>query len=200
MHTRFTEKLDRWNLHSTTQPLYDYLSPIQRTPNWQARSAQQRLKTLAKLTTPRVHAAVYGAIWNRWCTLRRFQQRGRCRFCQLPHTEDSIEHYPFCTTIRRVASTRLRLNGTTQVNLHTFTLTNPLLRTQEELTRSALLIYTTYRALNHQRRSDTPLNSEELHNAMCQWIVEGARGRPRTCQALAAAWTTQQSNPLPRIQ
>ena len=181
-HTRFTQKLERWNLHATTHPLHDHLSPIQRTPNWQARSAQQRLKILAKLTTPRVHAAVYGAIWNRWCTLRRFQQRGHCRLCQLPHTEDSIEHYPFCTTIRRLATTRLRLNVSTQVNLHTFTFTNPFLRTQEELTRAALLIYATYRALNHQRLSDTPLDPEELHNAMCQWLVEGARGHPRTCQ------------------
>ena len=200
MHTRFTHKLERWNLHSTTQPLHDQLSPIQRTPNWQARCSHQRLKTLAKLTTPRVHSAVYGAIWNRWCTLRRFQQRGHCRLCQLPHTEDSIEHYPFCTIVKRIATTRLHLHHTTQVNIHTFTLTNPFLRTQEQLVRAALLIYATYRALNHQRRSETPLNPEELHHAMSQWVVEGARGHTRTCHALASTWTEQTGNPLPRIQ
>ena len=200
VHTRFTHKLDRWNLHSTTHPLHDHLSPIQRTPNWQARCSHQRLKTLAKLTTPRVHAAAYGAIWNRWCTLRRFQQRGHCRLCQLPHTEDSIEHYPFCTIIKRIATARLHLHHATQVNIHTFTLTNPFLRTQEQLIRAALLIYATYRALNHQRRSETPLNSEELHHAMSQWVVEGARGHTRTCRALASAWTGEAGNPLPRIQ
>ena len=64
-HTRFAQKLERWRLDSTTHPLHDHLSVIQRTPNWQARSAHQRLKTIAKLTTQRVHAAVFGAIWNR---------------------------------------------------------------------------------------------------------------------------------------
>ena len=200
MHTRFAHNLDRWNLHLPTQPLHDHLSVLQRTPNWQARCAHQRLKSLAKLTTPRVHAAAFGAVWNRWCTLRRFQQRGLCRLCQRPHTEDSIEHYPFCITVRRLATSRLRLNGATQVNIHTFTCTNPLIRTQEQLTRAALLIYATYRALNHQRLADQPLHTEELHNAMCQWIVEGARGHAHTCQVLAATWTEQRGPPLPRIQ
>ena len=198
-HSRFAYKLSRWNLHATTQPLHDRLSVRQRTPNWQARCAQQRLRALAKLTTPRVHAAVFGAIWNRWCTLRRFQQRGHCRLCQKTHTEDSIEHYPFCEIVKRLASTRLRLNSTTQVNSHTFALTNPHLRTQEDLTRAALLIYATYRALNHQRLADAPLNAEELHNAMSQWVVEGARGHARTCRVLATMWTQQQGAPLPPI-
>ena len=185
VHARLAHKLHRWNLQLPTQPLHDHISVRQRTPNWQSRCANQRLKLLAKLTTPRVHAAVFGAIWNRWCTLRRFQQRGRCRLCRLPHTEDSIEHYPHCTTVRRLASTRLRLNTSTQVNIHTFTCTNPLLRTKEQLTRAALLIYATYRALNYQRLADHPLGTEELHNAMCQWIIEGARGHSRTCRVLA---------------
>ena len=140
VHIRFAQKLARWNLHLTTHPLHNHLSTIQRTPNWQARCAHQRLKNIATLTTPRVHAAVYGAIWNRWCTLRRFQQRGRCRLCRKPHTEDAIEHYPFCDTVRRIATTRLRLNIETQVNIHSFTCTNPLIRTKKELTRSALHI------------------------------------------------------------
>ena len=198
-HTRFTQKLDRWKLHLAAHPLHDHLSIIQRTSNWQARCAQQRLRTIATLTTPRVHAAVYGAIWNRWCTLRRFQQQGRCRLCQSPHTEDSIEHYPFCSSVRRLATTRLRLNCATQVNIQTFTCTNPLLHTQEELTRAALLIYATYRALNHQRRADHPLHAEELHNAMCQWVIEGARGHPRSCRVLGTTWTEEPGTRLDRI-
>ena len=198
-HTRFAQKLTRWNLHSPTHPLHEHLSVIQRTPNWQARCAHQRLKTIAKLTTPRVHAAVFGAIWNRWCTLRRYQQQGRCRLCQLPHTEDSIEHYSFCTSVRKLATTRLRLCTTTQVNIHTFTCTNPLLRTNEQLTQAALLIYATYRALNHQRRAETPLHADELFNAMCQWVVEGARGHTATCQVLANTWTEHHGTPLPPL-
>ena len=61
-HRRFASKLSRWNLHSPTQPLHDHLSVMQRTSNWQARCARQRLKTLAKPITPRVHATMFGAI------------------------------------------------------------------------------------------------------------------------------------------
>lgn len=200
VHIRFTQKLDRWKLHLPTQPLHDHLSIIQRTPNWQARCAHQRLKAIAKLSTPRVHAAVYGAIWTRWCTLRRFQQRGRCRLCQAPHTEDSIEHYPFCSYVRRLATTRLRLHCTTQVNIHTFTCTNPLLNTQEELTRVALLIYATYRALIYQRLADKPVHNEELHNAMCQWIIEGAREHPYSSRVLGTTWTEEPGTSLEPIQ
>ena len=199
-HARFTHKLGRWKLHLPTQVLHDHLSVIQRTPNWQARCAHQRLKTIAKLTTPRVHAAVYGAVWNRWCTLGRFRKTGRCRLCQQPRTKDSIEHYAFCSTVRELASRRLRLCCTTQVNIHTFTCTNPLIRTQEQLSRAALLIYATYRALNHQRHSNNPLPPDQLFNAMCQWVVEGARGHARTCQTLSNTWTEHQGTPLPNIQ
>ena len=198
-HARFAHKLSRWNLHHTSLPLHEQLSTIQRTPNWQARSAHQRLKTTAKLTTPRVHAAVFGAIWNRWCTLRRFQTRGRCRLCQQPHTEDSIEHYASCNTIRELATRRLGLCRHTQINIQTFTCTNPFIRTTEQLTRAALLIYATYRASNHQRHTDNPLQGEELYNALCQWVVEGARGHANSCKVLSTTWTEQNGHPLPTI-
>ena len=199
-HARFTQKLSRWNLHQPTQPLRRLLSAMQSTPNWQSRSAHQRLKTAATLTTPRVHAALFGAIWNRWCTLRRFQLRGHCRLCQLPHTEDSIEHYANCKAVTELATRRLRLCRHTQVNIFTFTCTNPFIRTSEQLTRAALLVYATYRASNHQRHTENSLHDEELYNAMCQWVVEGARGHTQSCQTLASTWTEHDGTPLPRLQ
>ena len=114
---------------------------IQRTPNWHARCAQQRLKAVARLTPPRVHAAVFGAVWNRWSTKCRYQLTGQCRLCQKPLTEDSIEHYAFCSSVRELATRRLRLDTRLHVNMHTFTCTNPLLHSKELLTRAALLIY-----------------------------------------------------------
>ena len=198
-HTRFRHKLSRWNLHQPTLLLHEQLSTIQRTPNWQARSSHQRLKAVAKLTTPRVHAALFGAIWNRWCTRRRFQLQGRCWLCQLPHTEDSIEHYALCSTVKELATRRLGLCRQTQVNIHTFMCTNPFIRTKEQLTRAALLVYATYRASNYQRHAENPLQGEELYNAMCQWIVEGARGHAQSCRTLASTWTAQQGTPLPHI-
>ena len=198
-HRRFASKLSRWNLHSPTQPLHDHLSVMQRTSNWQARCAHQRLKTLAKLTTPRVHATMFGAIWNRWCTLRRFQQQGRCRLCQKQHTEDSIEHYVFCSSIRELAVRRLRLDLKIHVNIHTLTCTNPLIDTAELLTRAALLVYATYRALNYQREAAIPLQGEDLFQAMSQWIVEGARGHVHSCRVLSSIWTPSEGRPLPKI-
>ena len=171
----------------------------QRTPNWQARCAHQRLKSLARLVPPRVHATVFGAIWNRWCTLRRYQTRGRCRLCKQKLTEDSIEHYAFCSSVREVAARQLRLDIRTQVNVHTFTCTNPLLHTEELLTRAALLIYATYRALNHQRHATSQLQGEDLYHAMCQWIVEGTRGHAKSSRTLASTWTDREQKPLPAV-
>ena len=61
-HKRFAEKLCRWRLHETQHPLHDHLSVLQRTPNWQARCAQQRLQLAAKLVAPRLHAAALGPV------------------------------------------------------------------------------------------------------------------------------------------
>ena len=200
VHERFAHKLARWKLHQPSHPLHAQLSVIQSTPNWQARCAHQRLKAVARLTAPRVHAAVFGAVWNRWNTKKRYQLRGRCRLCQKPHTEDAIEHYVFCNTVREVASRRLRLDTRSHVNIHTFTCTNPLLHSKELLTRAALLIYATYKALNHQRHAPCPLQSEDLYHAMCQWIVEGVRGHAYSCKVLASTWTNREHTPLPKIQ
>ena len=198
-HRRFAYKLRRWNLPAASPSLNHRCTAIQCTPNWHARCAHQRLHDLGGLVTPRVHAACFGACWNRWCTLRRFQQTGRCRLCQLPHTEDSIEHYVFCVVVRKVGARCLRLDADLHLNLHTFTCTNPVIRTDEILTRCALLVYATYRALNHQRTTSTPLGQQELHNAMSQWITEGARGHAKTCKTLKQMWTNFPQEPLPPI-
>ena len=199
IHARFDFKLQRWNLQDPDKPLHQHLSVRQRTPNWHARSSHQRLKELAHLVTPRVHAAVFGSIWNRWCTLRRFQSRGRCRLCQRPLTEDSIEHYACCTVVRDVAARKLRLDPILHVNIYSFTCTNPLILTEEVLSRIALLIYATYRALNYQRHAVLPLQGEDLQHAISQWLIEGTRGHPKSSHALASAWTNAEGKRLPAI-
>ena len=136
----------------------------------------------------------------RWCTLRPFQLKGRCRLCQLPHSKDSIEHYACCTTVRELAARRLRLDAHLHVNIHTFTCTNPRLITKELITRAALLIYATYRALNHQRHATAPLEGEDLFQAMCQWVIEGTRGHSASCRVLTSTWTGQSGEPLPPLQ
>ena len=132
--------------------------------------------------------AVDEATWNRWSTLGRYRKTCHCRLCQQRHTEDSIEHYAFCNTVRAVAARRLRLDKHSHVNLHTFTCTNPLLNNNELLIRTALLIYATYRALNHQRQADTAFQGEDLYHAMSQWITEGVRGHEKSSRVLSAVW------------
>ena len=198
-HARFREKLHRWKLDHPEQPRHNFLSVKQRTPNWQARSAFCRLSEIACHTAPRVHAAVFGAIWNRWCTRRRFQQKGLCRLCQSPTSEDSIEHYVTCKEVKQLASRRLRLDVAEHVNIHTFTCTNRAIATKELLVRSALLIYATYRALNYQRTAARPLQGEELYHALCQWLIEGARGHSTSSRILATAWTNMTQHDLPSM-
>ena len=176
-HERYSQKLRRWRLDDPSHRLHNHLSVIQRTPSWHARSAHQRLKAFARITTPRVHTAVHGAGWNRLCTLRRFQLRGICRLCHQHNTEDSIEHYGFCSCVQALAARHLKLDTAIHVNIRTFTCTNPRLKTRELLTKAALLIYATYRALNRQRHVANSLRPEEFLNAMSQWVIE-CRTRP----------------------
>ena len=101
--------------------------------------------------------------------------------------------------VREIAARKLRLDVTTQVNLHAFTCTNPLIQTEEVLIRIALLMYATYRALNYQRHAIHPLQSEDLHYAMSQWLIEGGRGHAKSSQALSSAWTNAEGKRLPAI-
>ena len=55
-------------------------------------------------TPPRVAIILLYTLLNGWSTLRRFQQRGRCRLCDLQGTTDSLEHLPFCTMVQWVAT------------------------------------------------------------------------------------------------
>ena len=116
--------------------------------------------------------------------------------CQAIGSEDSIEHHAYCREVKQLAARRLRLDPIRHVNLHTFTCTNPAICTKELLTRAALLIYATYRALNHQREATAPLQGEALYHALCQWLIEGVRGHTTSSQILAATWTTQEHHDL----
>lgn len=81
-----------------------------------AATIEKRLGVLRKLVAPRVQAAVFSTLWNRWCTPRRFQRRGcqenQCLLGCGGMAEDSIEHYSFCKAVRAVASSMLFLDPT----------------------------------------------------------------------------------------
>ena len=103
---RVRHKMGRWKLHSD-QPIMNM--PGELTPAWTCTRALSNLRRLHHIVTPRVSAACWGTLWNRWTTARRFQQRqsakNRCVFSCSPRAEDSIEHYAFCPHIWQ----RLRL-------------------------------------------------------------------------------------------
>ena len=62
---------------------------------------------------PRVIAAVWSTLWNRWHTHRRHGERGAATdFCQFgcgQHNPDDIEHYVCCRVAKRVGRNYLAL-------------------------------------------------------------------------------------------
>lgn len=78
-----------------------------------AANLARRPAGIHELVAPRVQAACFSTIWNRWCTFRRYQQRRSPRnICMLGcegMAEDSIEHYVHCKAARKVAGSFLRL-------------------------------------------------------------------------------------------
>ena len=124
-----------------------------------------------------------GAIWNRWTTSRRFQQRwtvqNRCLLGCPGEAEDSIEHYAYCRTVWAAARRALALgspdpgDGVPRFLLASSTLVMAPPRCDHA--RVALLVYATYRATNAAR----PLggySAEFAEDAIAQYVREGARG------------------------
>ena len=97
---RMRYKIERWRL-----------------PGPEARTARQilrRLGRLGALVPPRIAAACFSTIWNRWVTARRFQRRGLpCNRCVLGcpgHAEDSIEHYSRCAVVWAFAARVMQID------------------------------------------------------------------------------------------
>ena len=200
---RVRQKLARWNLDDPARHGPEAMSARQLTPNWIARRTLHNMYLLSTLVPPRVSAAVFSTIWNRWATDRRFQKRtldgaGRCRLgCGGRYAEDSIEHYGHCETIREVGIRQLHLDPDGQLNLRTFMQCNPRIRTKEQLTAAALLVYAAYRAFNHYRHN-TPPPSGQVAHALRQWVREGAMGHKQATSVLDALWARPcPSTPLP---
>ena len=133
---RLREKLERWQVNAT---------PI----GTLTRRACNRLPKLLQLVSPRVGMAVFRAWWNGWCTARRIQDRTkRCVFrCSCEFSEDSIEHYCCCPSVRDFAWCTLHLPARLSGSLSSFLVLEPGLP-DEILTLQALLVYATDSARN----------------------------------------------------
>ena len=203
--SRVRDKLVRWKLTNTSRHPDAALSVRQRTDNWLSEKTVHNLRVLGRLVPPRVQAAVFSTVWNRWATHRRYQQRSRltniCRFGCSDTAEDAIEHYAYCPLVQDLGARYLRLQPRRQVNMHTFMMCNPAVSTEEDLTAAALLVYAAYRAFNHQRHS-APGGATRafLSDALRQWVREGAMGHSSAMGVMRQRWQTNSpSTTLPPI-
>ncbi|CAK0857870.1 unnamed protein product [Prorocentrum cordatum] len=171
---RLRAKLQRWELEDGRRHAVIFGSVQERTPAWQGRRASHLLQVLGSLSPPRVQAAVFSTLFNRWTTARRFQGRARCLFGCGDGSEDSIEHYCRCRAVRTAFQRKLRLDPGVFCNLHTFLLVNPRIRSKEVLSLLGLAIYAVYTCTNtmrHRGRCDF----EVAVDAITQAVREGAK-------------------------
>lgn len=210
---RIRGKHVRWKLGDTSKHAHirDTLQGtgrrvIRLTPAWQARRSLHNLRLLASLCTPRVQAAAFGTIFNRWTTARRFQQRQRasniCVFRCSPTAEDSLEHYARCVYTRELASRYLRLDPEQHANLHSFNLCSTAVNTEEDLVCTAILIYAVYRGTNHMRHNygQQDYQREYIYRMLQQFAREGALNHKYSAQILDRRWDANRTaTPIPTM-
>ena len=140
---RIRHKLSRWHFDGN--------------PRVNACRATRRLHILQSLVPPRVTAAVFSTLWNRWTTCRKFQMRtstlSRCVLGCPGQAEDSLEHYGRCSVVLDFACRRLHLRFGCRDALPYWMMVLPgdsALCTDTQV-RTAVLVYAVYRATNTLR-------------------------------------------------
>ena len=190
--TRIRHKHERWelqNLDKHRPP--ENTNARHNTPAWQARRTLHCLQTLSPLVAPRVSAAVFSTICNRWNTERRWQRRrsprNTCLFGCSGNSEDSIEHYCKCRITRQVLQRYLHLPQQQYAHLHSFLLCNSHITSTETLTTIALLIYGVYNATN-QLRYTPPTTNIDMYDFVVQHIRQGCKGHDKSASTLDNRW------------
>jgi hypothetical protein len=173
---RIRAKLVRWRLPGP--------------PAHVAERVRCRLTSLANLVTPRVAAACFSTIWNRWTTARRFQKRHRqVNHCMLGcegGAEDSIEHYCRCSTVRSVAAKYLRLWP--DMDLQTFMLADARLQNDDSLICVAIIIYATFMATNRFRQ-EGGASQRVANDALEQYCRNAVKGHLRSQRVVDSRWS-----------
>ena len=196
---RFRFKMERWNLQDPIKHAYVPGNARQNNPRWRAERAHWMLSKLSPLVPPRVSAAVFSTIWNRWTTTRRYQQRViSCRLgCGLEEG-DSIEHYCRCPIVQECCRRALNLDPRHHASLHGFTLATPHINNRCTLTTQGLLIYavyTTFNRIHHSRKGNVAQNV--AYDAIVQATREGARGHAGATKTLRERYLCTEDNPSP---
>ena len=176
---RIDHKLGRWGLKGSRHRQRDLLGG--------------NLRRLGRLVAPRVAAAVWGMVWNRWCTARRFQSEAPC-VLGCGQGADSIEHYMGCRAGREVGGRMLRVMGGYERRKHCM-LGVTKFADDTEQTCWAVLVYGLYMTTNARRRKTGgggggggggPL--EVAVQEIMQHCRQAADGHLRTTQCLSKLW------------
>ena len=165
---RTVHKIKRWNFTDPAVPL--------------ASRILDRMRFLQPLVPPRVQAAVFSTVWNRWTTARRFQTRGvPCLLgCDCRSSEDSIEHYLRCPLVLGAAAARLRLHLQPDTSFELLMLARqppPGVFHRSWYLRCAVLVYAVYRVTNTARHRGQ-LTPSLTRDALKEGIYEAVRGHP----------------------
>ena len=179
--SRMRFKLDRWNL-----------------PGFPGRTAERLIKALGQLKDhlpPRVSAAVLRTAWNGWCTDRKFQGHGPCRFgCGTFTQSDSLEHYAGCPVTVGFLRKRLQFHEPIDRG-HLIVLSvhkgYPCLGA---LMRLALWGYVLYRTFNHLRHAiGQPPQPSIMHGIMEQYLREAINGHEGASKFVRCCWDPRYS-------
>jgi hypothetical protein len=170
---RIDHKLRRWKLDGNRHHVRNNLI--------------NNLQRLGKVVAPRVASAMWGLVWNRWCTARRFQSRASC-LLGCGQGDDSIEHYIGCCVGRDVGTRLLRVDGDYQyrklslLGVRRYTDDN-------EQSCWAILAYGLYMATNHKRsRPRTHSTLEVSVQEVMQYCRQASEGHRATSKLLSSRW------------
>jgi len=165
-------------------------------PGLSAPLIHKHLSKLAKLTPPRIRAAVFKSLWNGWATHRRFQQRMKasniCVFGCSQTAEDSIEHYCRCEVACRAARQLLHISYAPVQALDIWTLNSAWLDNDRLLVSIAILIYGVYNAFNTIRHNGS-CDSDEAYDIIRQHCIQATLGHPACMNILDSAWSRPMS-------
>jgi hypothetical protein len=148
----------------------------------QAGRCLARLRLISPLVPPRVWAASFGVIWNRWSTARRSQLTASTCLLGCAMGEDSLEHYGRCPTVWRFAKARLQLCCRYSTGSEYWCLSAPddrdTVGSKDWWARLALLHYSVLRTTNAARSRGCLTSTEDATRALQQAAMEGCRGHP----------------------
>ena len=179
-------RLERWNLDI----------PV----GHRADRAVAALREAWACTPPRVAVTLLYTLLNGWSTLRRFQQQGRCRLCNLQKAADSFEHLPYCSIVQWVATHLFRLPHSSAVS-HREHMANFLClsgTTGSHLQTRLLFLRVVYMLYYHAKHQGGIADAKSALHLSRSLLLRAASGHP--VSAVANALLSDHRRPLPRTR